>query len=294
MTLNEIKHKFSISKPYTQLIYINIAFFIIVAIVNIVVTLGSFRSVGFSDVLQLSSDFRLFTKHFWTIISYMFVHISLLHLFFNMICLYWFGQLFLMSFTGKQLIGIYILGGILGGVVYMLSYNYIPFFEGKISLLLGASASIMAIIVATALDMPNMPIRLLLVGSVKLKWLAVVTVLISVLGITSNNAGGEIAHIGGALAGWLWFVLLKRNINIIKPINYTISAIVNIFSSKLRLKKNRRRARYHYVKSDEQYNMEQKQNNRNLDAILDKIRQSGYNSLTEDEKKQLFDISRKI
>jgi rhomboid family protein len=199
-----------------------------------------------------------------------------------------------MSFTGKQLIGTYILGGILGGAVYMLSYNYIPYFEGKIALLSGASASIMAIIVATALDMPNMPIRLLLVGSVKLKWLAVVTVLISVLGITSNNSGGEIAHIGGALAGWLWFVLLKRNINIIKPINYTISAIVNIFSSKPRLKKNRRRARYHYVKSDEQYNMEQKQNNRNLDAILDKIRRSGYNSLTEDEKKQLFDISRKI
>ena len=294
MTLNEIKHKFSISKPYTQLIYINIAVFIIVAIVNIVVTLGSFRSVGFSDVLQLSSDFSLFTKPFWTIISYMFVHISLLHLFFNMICLYWFGQLFLMSFTGKQLIGIYILGGILGGVVYMLSYNYIPFFEGKISLLSGASASIIAIIVATALDMPNMPIRLLLVGSVRLKWLAVITVLISVLGITSNNAGGEIAHIGGALAGWLWFVLLKRNINIIKPINYIISAIVNFFSSKPRLKKDRRRAKYHYVKSDEQYNMEQKQNNRNLDAILDKIRQSGYNSLTEDEKKQLFDISRKI
>jgi len=195
MTLNEIKHKFSISKPYTQLIYINIAVFIIVAVVNIVVTLGSFRPVGFSDVLQLSSDFSLFTKHFWTIISYMFVHISLLHLFFNMTCLYWFGQLFLMSFTGKQLIGIYILGGILGGAVYMLSYNYIPYFEGKIALLSGASASIMAIIVATALDMPNMPIRLLLVGSVKLKWLAVVTVLISVLGITSNNAGGEIAHI---------------------------------------------------------------------------------------------------
>ena len=294
MTLNEIKHKFSISKPYTQLIYINIAVFIIVAVINIVVTLGSFRPVGFSDVLQLSSDFSLFTKHFWTIISYMFVHISLLHLFFNMICLYWFGQLFLMSFTGKQLIGTYILGGILGGAVYMLSYNYIPYFEGKIALLSGASASIMAIIVATALDMPNMPIRLLLVGSVKLKWLAVVTVLISVLGITSNNSGGEIAHIGGALAGWLWFVLLKRNINLIKPINYTISAIVNIFSSKPRLKKNRRRARYHYVKSDEQYNMEQKQNNRNLDAILDKIRRSGYNSLTEDEKKQLFDISRKI
>lgn len=298
MNFSSLKHRFSISKPNTKLIYINIAVFLAVAFVNIFRELMGLSAYGFAAKLQLPSDFSLFLQQFWSIFTYMFLHLNLLHVFFNMLCLYWFGQIFLMYFTNKQFVGVYILGGIFGGIAYLLSYSYIPYFEGKASLLCGASASIMALITASALEMPNMPIRLLLIGTIKLKWVAVATVLISVLGITSDNAGGEIAHIGGAVGGWIWFVLLRHNIEITKPIDYIISFFTNVFNifsgKKPKLKVQNNRSKYHYVKPDEIYNTERKQNNRNLDAILDKIRKSGYGSLTEEEKKQLFDLSNKV
>ena len=178
----------------------------------------------------------------------------------------------------------------------MLCYNYLPYFEGQTTLLCGASASIMALIVAAAMAMPNMQIRLLFIGIIKLKWVAIGTILISMLGITSSNAGGEIAHIGGAAGGWLWAVLLRKNIELTKPIDWIISLFTNIFKilfdRKPKLRHTNRK--YHYVKPDEQYNVSRRENNRNLDAILDKIRKSGYSSLTEEEKKQLFDISQKV
>lgn len=294
MNFADFKHRFSISKPYTQLIYINIAVFVVVSLINVFGNLFGFTTSGFINKLQLPSVFETFTQQFWSLGSYMFLHLGLLHLFFNMICLYWFGQLFLMSFTNKQLIGLYVLGGIFGGLLYMVSYNYLSFFEGKTALLSGASASIMALITAAALETPNMPIRLLFIGQIKLKWVAVATISISILGITSSNAGGEISHVGGAIAGWLWFVMLQRNINLIKPINALISFGANIFRSKPKLKKSKQSPKFHYVKSDEQYNVERKANNENLDAILDKIRQSGYSSLSEEEKKRLFDLSQKV
>lgn len=294
MNFADFKYRFSISKPYTQLIYINIAVFVAVALMNVFRDLFGLATDGFADKIQLPSSFGIFAQQFWSLGSYMFLHINLLHLFFNMICLYWFGQLFLMSFTNKQLIGLYLLGGILGGLLYMVSYSYLSFFEGKTALLSGASASIMALITAAALETPNMPIRLLFIGQIKLKWIAIATILLSILGITSSNAGGAIAHIGGAFAGWLWFVLLQKNINITKPINAFISFFANIFRRKPKIKNKRQNRKYHYVKSDEQYNIERKENNDNLDMILDKIRQSGYGSLTEDEKKRLFDLSQKV
>jgi rhomboid family protein len=154
----------------------------------------------------------------------------------------------------------------------------------------------MALIVAAAMAMPNMQIRLLFIGIIKLKWVAIGTILISMLGITSSNAGGEIAHIGGATGGWLWAVLLRKNIELTKPIDWIISLFTNIFKilfdRKPKLRHTNRK--YHYVKPDEQSNVSQRENNRNLDAILDKIRKSGYSSLTEEEKKQLFDISQKV
>lgn len=297
MNFASFEHHFSISKPNTKLIYINIAVFLVVAFINVFRELMGMSSFGFAAKLQLPSDYSLFVKQFWSIFTYMFLHLNLLHVFFNMLCLYWFGQIFLMYFTDKQFVGVYILGGLFGGIAYLLSYSYIPYFEGKVALLCGASASIIALITASALEMPNMPIRLLLIGTIKLKWVAVATVLISVLGITSDNAGGEIAHIGGAVGGWIWFVLLKRNIEITKPIDFIISfftKVFNMFSGKKPKLKVNRRTKYHYVKPDEAYNTEQKQNNQNLDIILDKIRKSGYGSLTEQEKKQLFDLSNKV
>lgn len=129
-----------------------------------------------------------------------------MHILFNMLWLYWFGQLFLYFFSGKHLRGLYILGGICGGLLYMISYNIFPYFYPmvEISTLVGASASVLAIVVATAYREPNYPVRLFLFGTIRLKYLALIVVLTDLLFITSSNAGGHIAHLGGALAG-LWF-----------------------------------------------------------------------------------------
>ena len=291
------REKFKNGNTATKLIYINIVVFLLITIFEVFIKLFKITDFNVAEFLQLPSGFKPFATQFWSIITYMFLHINFWHLFFNMLCLYWFGQIFLQNFTNKQLIGLYLIGGIAGGILYMLSFNYIPYFEGKDALLCGASASIMAIIVATALDMPNMPLRLLFIGEIKLKWVAVAVVLISVTGITSKNAGGEIAHIGGALAGWIWFVLLKRKFDLTKPLDKLISFFVKIYNKIFNRKTIKLRVsnrNYHYVKSDEQYNVERKQNNDKLDKILDKIRQSGYTSLTEQEKKELFEVSKKI
>ena len=296
MNFTELKNRFNLAKTNTQLVYINIGVFLVVALINVFDELFGLSPNGLSSKLQLPSDFGILGRQPWGILTYMFLHLNLLHLFFNMLCLYWFGQIFLRHFTSKQLIGLYIFGGIFGGLAYMLCYNYLPYFEGQTTLLCGASASIMALIVAAAMAMPNMQIRLLFIGIIKLKWVAIGTILISMLGITSSNAGGEIAHIGGAAGGWLWTVLLRKNIELTKPIDWIISLFTNIFKilfdRKPKLRHTNRK--YHYVKPDEQYNVSHRENNRNLDAILDKIRKSGYSSLTEEEKKQLFDISQKV
>ncbi len=298
MNLSSFKHKFNVSSPHIKLIYINICVFVIISLVSVFeVFFGTpFRSV--INTLQMPSELYSFRQHIWTIFTYMFVHIRFFHLLFNMLCLYWFGSLFLRNFTSKQLFGLYILGGIFGGLAYIMSYTYLPFFAGKYAVLCGASASIMALIVASAMEMPNMPVRLLLFGEIELKWIAVTSVIVSLLGITSDNAGGEIAHIGGALAGIIWYKLMQQNIDITKP----ITAILNIFDNTISLftnkkdvsKKDNPYRNYHYVKSDEEYNVERKQNNRKLDEILDKVRSSGYDSLSEKEKKELFDVSGKV
>lgn len=130
----------------------------------------------------------------------------ILHILFNMLWLYWFGALFLMFFSAKHLRGAYILGGICGGLLYMAAFNIFPYFRPMVdySFMLGASASVLAIVAATAYREPNYPIRLFLFGTIRLKYLALIVIGTDLLFITSSNAGGHIAHLGGALAG-LWF-----------------------------------------------------------------------------------------
>jgi len=142
----------------------------------------------------------------------MFLHEGIFHILFNMLALYWFGKLFLMFSTEKQLVGLYVMGGFAGALFYVAAFNIFPYFEPVIqhTVLLGASASIMAIIVAAAMQSPNMELRMLFIGNIKLKYVAVIAVLASFFGITSNNAGGEIAHLGGALTGYFLLYLCGR------------------------------------------------------------------------------------
>ncbi|MDR1544330.1 MAG: rhomboid family intramembrane serine protease [Prevotellaceae bacterium] len=279
-----------------QLIYINVCAAFLLLLLNGILGLFNIDFIGWAiEYLQLPSSWSKLTVRAWTLITYMFLHFGFLHLFFNLICLYWFGQIFLQTFSKKQLVGLYLLGGIAGGLFYVLCYSTLPFFADKVAVLCGASAAIMAITAAAAFAAPNLPLRLLFFGEVKLKYLAAFAVAMSFFGITGKNAGGEISHIGGALMGWLWFVLLNKNVDLTKPFDKIITFFVNIFDfdgKPLKIKKPKQQ--FHYRKSDEEYNQERAKNNAEIDKILDKVRLSGYTNLTESEKQRLFDLSNKI
>jgi hypothetical protein len=219
----------------------------------------------------------------------MVLHVEVWHILFNLLCLLGFGQLFLLYFSQKHLLGIYLLGGFAGALFYVGAYNLFPYFSvvKENSFLLGASASIMAVIVAVATHVPNFEVSLWLFGKIKLKYIAIFTVIVSILGISSNNAGGEFAHLGGALAGFFFAKRFHAGKDLTKGINKLIDAITTLF--KPRPKKFK--VTYNRAKPDAFYNKQQHDNEKEIDQILEKIKRSGYESLSGDEKKKLFDRS---
>ena len=224
----------------------------------------------------------------------MFVHYDVWHILFNMLWLYWFGQIFLMSFSEKQMVGLYLLGGIAGGLLYLLSYNLFPYFDGKEGLMCGASASIIAIVVATAFRMPDYKVNLLFLGAISLKYIALVTIIIDLLSVTSANGGGHIAHLGGALLGYWFIVRWEKGKDLTAPVNKLIDKIVTGFKPRPKIKvsrpSNRSSSR---PETDMEYRARKKKENDEIDSILDKIKKSGYTSLSAEEKKRLFEAGKK-
>ncbi len=212
---------------------------------------------------------------FWTIITYMFSHRAFFHLLFNMLWLYWLGMIFLDFLNKRQFIFTYLAGGIMGAVFYLLAFNFIPVFasSGMRLPLIGASASVMAIVVATATMVPDFTIRLLFFGNVKLKYLALAYFVLDVIGIGSGGAGGSIAHIGGAVLGFVYINQLKRGNDWSK---------ILVRKGTLRVVRNPKPAGKPSGTPDQEA----------IDRILDKISQSGYDNLTRSEKEQLFKASK--
>ena len=250
---------------------------------------------------------QLFGLHFpgvtdfypFQFITYMFMHAGILHILFNMLWLYWFGSLFLYFFSAKHLRGLYVLGGICGGLLYMIAYNVFPLFSSQVAgaTLVGASASVLAIVAATAYREPNYRVQLFLFGAIRLKYLALVVIGIDVLSITSSNAGGHIAHLGGALAG-LWFAAsLNKGTDLTSWINWILDGFISLFQKKTW--KRKPKMKVHYGNSatgrekDYDYNAHKKAQSDEVDRILEKLKKSGYDSLTTEEKKSLFDASKR-
>ena len=294
--ITDLKEKFRKGSIVIQLIFINVGVFVAVTLINIILQLFNRSAFGIFEWLSLPASFTRFILQPWSIITYMFMHADLMHILFNMLWLFWFGQLFLYFFSAKHLRGLYILGGICGGILYMISFNVFPYFRPmlEVSTMVGASASVLAIVLATAYREPNYQVRLLLFGSVRFKYLALIVVLTDLLFLTSNNGGGHIAHIGGALAG-LWFAAsLKKGVDITAWINKTLDAIQSLFSYKP--KKRKPKMKVHYAndrQKDYDYNAQKKVKTEEIDRILDKLKKSGYENLTTEEKKSLFDASKK-
>lgn len=290
----DLKENFRRGSIYIQLIYINTAVFILTTLAEVLFRLFNRSLTGVFEWLELPASLSRFILQPWSLLTYMFMHAGLTHILFNMLWLYWFGALFLQFFSAKHLRGVYVLGGICGGLLYMLAYNVFPYFRPvtDYSFMLGASASVLAVVAATAYREPDYPIRLLLLGTIRLKYLALVVIGTDLLFVTSENAGGHIAHLGGALAG-LWFAsALGRGTDIVRWINGALDAVSSLFSPRPRKPK----MKVHYGtgrQQDYDYNARKKARTDEIDRILDKLRKSGYDSLSTEEKKSLFDASKK-
>lgn len=231
----------------------------------------------------------------WTLLTYMFLHIDFFHILFNMLWLFWFGQIFLQYLNNRQLVFTYITGGIAGAILFIAFYNIFPVFETALpaALALGASASVLAIVVGIAFYVPNYTIYLLLLGPVKIKYIAIFTVLIDFMMIRSGNAGGHIAHLGGALWGFLYMRAISKGLDFSLLFrNLKFPSFGGMFRSK---KKHPFRNIYSNEKplTDDEYNYRKVQNQKKIDEILEKIKRSGYDSLSREEKELLFSNSRK-
>lgn len=294
--ITDLKNNFRRGNIHIRLIYINTAVFLVVALIGIVLRLFNWPSASFVQWFEMPASLPNFVVQPWAILTYMFLHADLLHLLFNMLWLFWFGDLFLRFFSARHLRGVYLLGGICGGLLYLLAYNVFPYFRpvADYSFLLGASASVLAIVAAAAYREPNYPISLLLFGSIRLKYLALIVIGMDVLFLTSDNAGGHIAHLGGALAG-LWFAArLSKGTDLTRWINWLADRVTGIFRPRPR--KPKMKVNYGANadrRKDYDYNARKKAQSDEIDRILDKLKKSGYESLTAEEKRSLFDASKR-
>lgn len=308
--VDDLKIRYKGSSLLMRFIYINIAVFVMLRLVGFISFLVTGSSNSLVRWVELPSSFHAFLLRPWTLITYMFSHYDVMHILFNMLWLYCLGRIFLEFFNPRQMGGLYVLGGIGGAALYLLCYNLIPHLSGSHSLLLGASASVLAIVVAIALYRPDYPIQLFIFGSISLKWFAIFTVFIDIIGIENNNMGGHIAHLGGALVG-LWFWLeIKRGHDITSWINRGIDAVVTMFNKRpskvtgnsgveRETSNNYHRSTSAASTSSRSKNKDDNQSNANdvdeerLDEILGKLKQSGYAALTDEEREFLFNASRK-
>lgn len=280
----EIKESFKEGSVLTRLIYINLGIFLIIRIINVFYFLSA-AEFPFIDWLALPADFKTLANRPWTLITYMFLHFDFLHILFNLLWLFWMGKIFLGFFDQNKLISLYILGGIAGGLVYIAGYNSFPVFESivKDSRLLGASASVIAIMTALAMYSPNYTIHLMFIGPVKMKYIALFSVLLYMIGISSSNAGGNLAHLGGAFWGLVFFLQLKKGLDPGRWIRISVAAIKSAFKPKPKVKVS-----YRSTNNDIEFNKKKNEDQNRMDQILEKISKSGYDGLSKEEKEFLF------
>ena len=299
--IDEIKRTYNQGSMLMRLILINVGIFVLL---HVLVLCGMLFNVPAEQMLrwiELPSDPVQLLRRPWTVVTYMFAHYGLLHILFNMLWLYWLGRIFMEFFSSKQLTGVYLLGGLGGAILYLLCYNLLPHFVGTQAYLLGASASVIAIVVAAAIYVPDYKIGLLFLGEVSLKWIAIITVAIAVFGLDADNPGGSIAHIGGAAVGALFALSIKRGKDITRPLNAMLDAVVGLFNGRsFKLPKfNRPAAHTRKGPKTESATAKSTASSANtvseeeLDIILGKIKVAGYDALTDEEKDKLFKASRR-
>ena len=289
---DDLKKAFHNGSSLIKLIYINVAVFILIsltAVIGFLVTNPIIADKAI-DILAVPSSFHRLLIRPWTLISYMFLHKDIWHILFNMLWLYWFGTIFLQYLDQKKLVAVYLLGGISGALLYILSFNIFPAFSGVVSesVAIGASASVMAVVIAIAAYVPDYTINLLLLGRVKIKYMALAIFILTSFMDFSVNSGGKLAHIGGAVFGYLYTINLRQGKDIGKGINRVLDYIVTLFKPRRKMKVTHRKPA-----NDYDYNKTKAEHQEIINSILEKISKGGYDSLTKEEKETLFRESQK-
>ena len=270
---DKLKYSLSVMGQLQKLIVINIIFFIIPLLLNTFLWLFELKDISILDYFVVEADIMSLIFKPWSLITYGFLHGSFSHLFWNMIMLFYFGNILVNYFGDKRLLNVFFNGILFGGIIYIISYNLFPVFTGVSSKMIGSSAGVMAILFYITSYNPNHTIRFFFVN-IKLLYIAVFLLLMDIIQIPVENSGGHIAHLGGALIGFLMFRSFK---------GIDFVDIYTNFSTKKNNKKIKRN------KTFSGSNFDQKK----IDSILDKISESGYESLTKEEKNYLFKASNK-
>ena len=298
--IDDIRRSYSQGSMLLRLIFINIGVFLVLRLLAIGGFLFNQPTSTLVSWVELPSDLTLLLHRPCTLVTYMFSHYGLLHILFNMLWLYWLGRIFMEFFSPKQLTGLYLLGGWGGAALYQLAYNLLPVLAGSDRMLIGASASIIAIVVATAVYTPDYKIGLLFLGEVSLKWIAVATVALAVLGLDGGNPGTSFAHMGGAIMGAWYTLRIKRGRDITRPLNAAIDSVIGLFNGRsLRLPRFTRSSRVSQPQSGTGNTQPTDTplggsiSEEELDKILGKIKMAGYDALTDEEKDKLFKASRR-
>jgi len=298
--IDDLKMEYRIGGITQKLIFWNVGLFVIPMVAFSLLSLFKIElpflrwDLPFTmDWLSVSSNPADLLWKPWSLLTYAFLHAGFLHILFNMLMLVFAGRLFLTFFTQKQMFGLYLLSGIFAALIFILSYNTLPLLaERGVTKMVGASASIMSILIATAVYAPYYQVRLLLIGTVKLWHIAIVFVVLDLISASVGNSGGHLAHLAGALFGFIYVKALKSGTDFTKGISWLTDSVINIFKPRKsvpfkKVHRNSVPVQRPIVKAVEK-DITQKQ----VDDILDKISKSGYDSLTAAEKEFLFKVGK--
>ena len=271
-----------------KLILINVVCFILPMLIKTVLFLFNISSTNFFNWFELSASWIDLSTKPWSIITYSFLHSGFFHLFWNMYLLFFSSKLFLNLFPSNTFFNVYFLGVVVGGITFILSYTFFPVFQNSSPVMIGASAGVMAVFIFMSTYSPDLEIRLILFN-VKLRYLGIAFLLLDIVQIPYGNAGGHLAHLGGAILGFYYVKQLKNGKDIGKPFKNFIDKIINIFRKKPKMRTVYKREKSQKI-NKKVSNAGEKQ--KRIDRILDKISISGYESLTQAEKDFLFKVGK--
>ncbi|MBY8962678.1 rhomboid family intramembrane serine protease [Flavobacterium sp. D11R37] len=295
--LDDLKLEYRIGGITQKLIFWNVGLFAIPLIIFSLLTLFDVHLPflrwdisNTDDLFSVSSNPADLLWKPWSLITYAFLHAGFFHLLFNMMVLYFSGRIFLTFFTQKQMFGLYILSAIFAALIFILSYNTIPLLQQFNGKMVGASAAIMAILVATAVYAPYYQVRLFLFGTVKLWHIAAVLLVLDLINVSVENHGGHVAHLAGALFGFIFVRSLQNGTDLSRGVSGIIEFFQNLFKPKK--KTNFKVHRNPQAQAKRPTGKPKDITQQQIDDILDKISKSGYDSLTKEEKEFLFKVGK--